>query len=277
MIKNKFTTKLEKISKKNNSLVCVGLDPDIEKLPKFLLNKNDPIFEFNKAIIKATADLVCAYKPNIAFYESQGIKGLVSLKKTIEFLKTKYPEIPIILDAKRADIGNTSEQYAKAIFNWLQVDAVTIYPYLGYDSVEPFLKYQDKFIFFLIRTSNPDAKMVQDAKIGKIKFYLYLAHKVKKWPGNNFSVFCGATYPNELIQIRKIFPDCPILTAGIGAQGAKNKQAVKAGVNKERLNLICNASRTIIFAQSDKGFAQAARKTTYNLRQEINTYRNKIS
>ncbi len=268
-----FRNKLEKIIRKNNSLVCVGLDTDLEKIPRFLLKKLDPIFSFNQAIIKSTYDLVCAYKPNIAFYEARGEKGLRSLKKTIAYLRKNYAEIPIILDAKRADIGNTSGQYAKAIFDYWQADATTVYPFLGHDSVRPFLEYKNKYIFFLIRTSNPDAKMFQDVKVKNQPYYLYLAKKVKRWKEKNTGVFCGATYPKELRQIRQIFPDRPILTAGIGAQGGQAKLAVKAGVNKNGLNLICNSSRSIIYASSGKDFAKKARLATDNLRKEINQYR----
>jgi len=268
-----FQQKLEKITKKNNSCVCVGLDSDLEKIPKHLLSCKSPAFTFNREIIDATHDLVCAYKPNIAFYEAEGIEGLKVLKKTIEYLQKKYPEIPIILDAKRADIGNASKMYAKAIFEYLNVDATTVYPYLGYDSAAPFLEHKDKFIFFLIRTSNPDAKTFQDIKVKDKPFYLYLAKKVKKWPGRNFGVFCGATYPSELRKIRRIFPQRPILTAGIGAQGGKAELAVKFGVNSQGMNLICNSSRSIIYASNGKDFAQAARKEADKLRKKINKYR----
>jgi orotidine-5'-phosphate decarboxylase len=270
---NKFIQKLEKIQKKNNSLVCVGLDTDLAKIPKFLLKKPDPIFSFNKEIINSTHDLVCAYKPNIAFYEAEGEKGLKALKKTIDYLRKNYKEIPIILDAKRGDIGNTSAQYAKAIFKYWQADATTVYPFLGHDSVRPFLEYREKYIFFLIRTSNPDAKIFQNVKVKNQPYYLYLAKQVKKWPGKNVGVFCGATYPKELKQIRQLFPQMPILTAGIGAQGGKASLAVKAGVNKKGLNLICNSSRSIIYASSAKDFAKEARLATDSLRKEINKYR----
>lgn len=268
-----FQNKLAKIQKKNNSLVCIGLDPDLEKIPSHLRKKPDPVFNFNKAIIKKTHDLVSAYKPNIAFYEARGLKGLKSLKKTIDFLRKNYPEIPIILDMKRADIGNTSERYAKAAFEYWQADAITAYPYLGYDSVAPFLKYKDRYVFFLVRTSNPDAKTFQDVKVKNQPFYLYLAKEIKKWKGRNVGVFAGATHPKELTQVRKLFPKRPILTAGIGAQGGTARLAVKAGVNKQGLNLICNSSRSIIYASSGKDFAQAARLQTETLKNSINKYR----
>jgi orotidine 5'-phosphate decarboxylase subfamily 2 len=268
-----FKDKLEKITKKNNSLVCVGLDPETQKLPKHLLKKTDPFFEFNREIIDVTHDLVCAFKPQIAFYEAEGPKGLKSLKKTIEYLQKKHPQIPTIIDMKRGDIGNTAKMYAKAAFEYWQVDAITAFPNLGYDAVKPFLEYKDRYIFFLVKTSNPDAKMFQDVKVGKKPFYLYLAQKIKKWPGKNVGVFVGATYPKELRAIRKIFPSRPILTAGIGAQGGEAKEAVRAGVNKQGLNLVCNAARSIIYAASNKNFAQAARKQAFLLKNTINKYR----
>ena len=268
-----FQQKLQKIQKKNNSLVCVGLDTDLEKIPQHLSSCQSPGFTFNKKIIDATHDLVCAYKPNIAFYEANGIKGLKSLKKTIEYLQKKYPDTAVILDMKRADIASTSVMYAKAAFEYWQIDAITAYPFLGYDSVRPFLQYKDKYIFFLIKTSNPDAKTFQDVQVKNKPFYLYLAQEIKKWKDENVGVFCGATYPKELAQVRKIFPNRPILTAGIGAQGGEAKLAVKAGVNSRGLNLICNSSRSIIYASSGKDFAKAARKNALILRDLINKYR----
>lgn len=273
MMVNKFLKKYQKITKKNNSLVCVGLDLELAKLPKHLLKESDPIFSFNRAIIDATHDLVCAYKPNIAFYEAEGITGLQSLKKTVNYLRKKTPEIPIILDAKRADIDNTAKMYAKAIFEYWQADATTVYPYLGFDSVKPFLKYKDKYIFFLIRTSNPDAKTFQDVKVKNEPFYLYLAKEIRKWKGENVGIFVGATYPKELAKIRKIFPKRPILTAGIGAQEAETELTVKAGIDKKGINLICNSSRSIIYASNKKDFALAARRETKELKDLINKYR----
>jgi orotidine 5'-phosphate decarboxylase subfamily 2 len=261
-----FTQKLEKISNKNNSLVCVGLDPEKDKLPKHFHKRPDPFFEFNKAIIAATHDLVCAFKPQIAFYEAEGPKGLRSLKKTIEYLQRKHPLIPTIIDMKRGDIGNTAKMYARAAFEYWRVDAITAFP-------KPFLEYKDKYIFFLVKTSNPDAKMFQDVQVGKKPFYLYLAQKIKKWKGKNVGVFVGATYPKELAQIRQIFPRRPILTAGIGAQGGEAKKAIRAGVNKQGLNLVCNAARSIIYADSSSSFAQAARKQALLLKNTINQYR----
>lgn len=268
-----FQQKLNNIVKKNNSLLCVGLDPEIEKLPKHLLKLNDPIFTFNKSIIDQTSGLICAYKPNIAFYEAYGIKGLTSLKKTIKYLKYNYPDIPIILDAKRGDIGNSAKMYAKAIFEYWDVDAVTVYPYLGLDAVQPFLEYKDKCTIVLVKTSNPDSKVLQDQKVNGESFYLKVAKEVKKWKYENLGLFVGATYPEDLGKVRKLFPDKPFLTAGVGAQGATTQKAVKLGVDKNKGNLICNNSREIIYASNDQDFAQNARKKAQVVRDLINQYR----
>lgn len=269
-----FHQKLNNIVKKNNSLVCVGLDPELEKLPKHLLSKRDPISTFNKAIIDATHDLVCAYKPNIAFYEAYGIDGLKQLKKTIDYLRKHYPDIPIILDAKRGDVANTAKMYAKSIFEFWNADAVTVYPHLGLDSLIPFFSYKDKLVIILIKTSNPDAKMFQDQKINGEPYYLKMAKTIKAWRYQNIGLFVGATYPNELKLVRSLFPTTPVLTAGIGAQEAQTEKVVKAGVDKNGGNLICNNSRSIIYASKDKGSAVASRKATEEMRRTINAYRN---
>lgn len=256
-----FQDKLQKIISKNNSLLCVGLDTEIEKLPKGLSQ-----FKFNKKIIDETARFVCAYKPNIAFYESAGMEGLQNLKDTISYLLKKYPEIPIILDAKRGDIGNTGQHYAKAAFDYWQADAVTVFPYLGRDSLEPFLNYKDKLIILLFKTSNPDSGAFQNMEIDGTPYYLKVAREVKKWGRDNIGIFVGATYPTEMKAMRDVFPNNVFLSAGLGVQGAEIEQIVKAGVDKNGGNIMFNASRSIIF---DKDPAQAARK----LRDEINKYR----
>lgn len=268
-----FQQKLTKIIKNNNSLLCIGLDPEIEKLPEHLQKSKNGLFLFNKEIIDQTADLVCAYKPNIAFYEALGIDGLKSLKKTIEYLKDKYPDIPVILDAKRADIGNTARMYAKALFEYWEADATTVYPYLGLDTVIPFLEYKNQSTILLIKTSNPDAKIFLDEKGSKQPFYMKVAQTIKTWNFNNIAVFVGATYPEQLNTIRKLFPNLPILTAGIGAQGGQVEKVVRAGVDKEGGNLICNSSREIIYAGNGKDFAKESAKKAKEVRDMINNYR----
>lgn len=272
-----FQKKLSSIVEKNNSLLCIGLDPDLDKIPKHLLDKDDPIFEFNKAIIDATSDLVCAYKPNIAFYEAYGIEGLKSLKKTLEYLQEKNPEIPIILDAKRGDIGNTSQRYAKAVFEYWKSDGVTVFPHLGEDALKPFFDYQDKLTILLIKTSNPDSGTFQNIDVNGKPYYLKMSEMVKKWNINNVGLFVGATYPKELVDVREIFPNSVFLTAGVGAQGAKTKEAVKAGVDKYGNNLICNSSREIIYAGGDENFAKEARKKALEIKNEINQHRLRAS
>ena len=180
-----FKQKLEKIVKKNNSLLCIGLDTDLEKIPKFLLKGSDPIFSFNKSIIDTTCDLVCCYKPNIAFYEACGIKGLQSLKKTIEYLKTNHSDTPIVLDAKKGDIGNTAEMYAKSAFEYWGADAVTAYPNFGLDSLLPFLRYEQKLIILLLKTSNPDSKTFQDIYVNGEQYFMKMGRVIKKWKYNN--------------------------------------------------------------------------------------------
>ena len=261
-----FSKKLDTIVGSNNSLVCVGLDPELEKLPKGYLSKKDPIYEFNRDIIDSTTHLVCSYKPNIAFYEAYGLDGLDQLKKTLLYLQNDYPQIPIILDAKRADIANTAKMYAKAAFEYWCADAVTVYPHLGRDSLQPFFAYDDKLTIILIKTSNPDAKLFQDMKVNGSPYYLELAGEIAKWSQSNIGLFVGATYPADLEKIRSIFPNKIILCAGFGAQKAKIKAAVQAGIDKGKKGIIFNASRSIIYSNNPARAAQ-------NLRDEINKYR----
>jgi len=264
-----FLTKLENLQQKNNSLLCVGLDPQVEQIHKgfsFTYEGESLIFEFNKWIIDQTADLVCAYKPNIAFYEAYALEGLSQLKKTVLYLQNEYSRVPIILDAKRADIPNTAVMYAKNIFEYWAADATTVYPHLGMDSLEPFFAYKDKFTFPLIKTSNKDSNTFQNLKIGDTPYYLKMAQIISKWKFANLGLFVGATYPEELAQIRKIFPSTVILSAGIGAQGADIEKAVKAGIRSDKKGIIFNASRSIIYSADPA-------KSAKNLRNEINKYR----
>jgi len=271
-----FKNKLEKAVHRNDSLVCVGLDTDSKKIPKIFSKKPNPVFEFNKAIIDSTADLVCAYKPQIAFYAAEGEKGLKALKSTVDYLKKTYPQIPIIGDAKRGDIGNTAAKYAEEIFDWFGFDAVTVNPYLGFDSIEPFLKREDKGIIILCRTSNPGAADFQDLKIKGAPLYQIVAKKIVKWNKDfgNCLMVVGATWPGQLKEIRKIAPDIPFLVPGIGAQGGDIEAAVKNGQDKSGAGLIINSSRGIIYASDGPDFAKAARAEAEKLRNEINKYRN---
>jgi orotidine-5'-phosphate decarboxylase len=270
-----FKEKLSRIVHSNKSLLCVGLDIDTEKMPPFLFESSpDPFLEFNNSIIDATQDLVCAYKLNMAFYESLGLEGHQLLVKTVAYIPE---EIVIILDGKRNDIGNTARKYAQALFDTLRADAVTVNPYLGIDGVSPFLAYKDKCTFILCRTSNPSAVDFQDLTIEKTPLYEKVARKISEWnTRGNCGAVVGATYPKELKTIRKILgDDVPLLIPGIGKQGGDVKQTITHGTNAEGEMAVINSSRGIIFAGKDKGFAEAARNQAMRLRDEINTYRKK--
>lgn len=270
-----FQEKLTIVSRHNNSLLCVGLDPEIEKMPAHFKSTEDPIFEFNKAVITATYDLVCTYKPNIAFYEAYGIEGLQSLKRTIEYLQDMYPDIPVLLDAKRGDIGNTAKMYAKAVFDFWQADAVTVNGQLGYDAVSPFLEYKNKLTIVLIKTSNPDSKRLSDMLVDGKPYFVRFAEEVKKWDQPNLGLFVGATYPEDLKIIRQMFPDKVILTAGIGAQNATTEETIKAGVDTQGNNLICNNSRGIMYAGTDEDYSEKVREAAIAMKDTINTHRQK--
>jgi len=267
-----FSDKLNKIAEKNNSLLCVGLDSDKEKIPLSL-----SIFDFNQAIIDYTFNQVCAYKINTAFYESEGIEGMRQLKKTIDYLKEKYPEIPVILDAKRGDIGNTNKEYAKFAFNYLCVDAITVNPYLGKEALQPFLEKKDKGIFILCRTSNVGAGEFQDLKINNKPLYQIIAEKVvNEWNYNhNCGLVVGATSPIELKIVRHIAEEIPLLIPGIGVQGGDIEATVKAGIDKNGRNVLINSSRGIIFASFRRDFAQRAKTEAEKLKNLINFYRKK--
>lgn len=265
-----FIAKLEKLWAEDK-FVCIGLDPVSSRLPKGVTS----FFKFNKAIIDATSDLVLTYKPNSAFYEAQGLKGIEALKKTIDYIKKKYPQIPVILDAKRGDIGSTNEGYVKFVFDYLGADAVTIHPYLGRDAIAPFLERKDKGIIVLVRTSNPGAGEFQDLKTNGEPLYLAVAKKVvKDWNTNgNCCLVVGATYPKELAQIRKAVGDIPILIPGIGAQGGDINQTVRAGMDSKNQGMIIHSSRSIIFASSGPDFAEMARQKAKELSGQINQVR----
>jgi orotidine-5'-phosphate decarboxylase len=270
-----FIEKLENCSKKNNSLVCVGLDSDISKLPDVILKEKHQQFSFNKAIIDATHDLVCAYKPNIAFYESRGLPGIEAIKLTCDYLRQTYPEIPLILDAKRADIGNTNEGYAKFAFDYLGVDAITLHPYLGKEALKPFLDRNDKGCIILCKTSNPGAGEFQDLEANHKPLYQIVAENVvHDWNYNqNCLLVVGATYPDELKQVRKIVGEMMLLVPGIGAQGADLEKTLKAGLTQQKSGLIINSSRVIIFASNGIDFAKVAQNETIKLKNAINNFR----
>ena len=265
-----FLEKLTNITRRNNSLLCVGLDPDPELMPEGIA-----VPEFNKAIIEATQDLVCAYKLNLAFYEVLGSQGFDILKGTVDYIPS---EIPVIGDAKRGDIGNTAKAYARALFTRLGFDAATVNPYLGYDSLEPFIEYRDKGIFILCRTSNPgsvDFQALGCQLAGQSRpLFELVAVKAAEWNKyGNIGLVVGATHPEELRLIRKSHPDMPLLIPGIGAQGGDLASAVCYGVDAKGERAIIASSRQILYASPGKDFAQAARKAASELRDQINHYR----
>jgi len=252
---NPFLDKLTKAQKKNNSLICVGLDSDIDLLPEHLQDSSDPVFEFNKAIIDATSSACCAYKPNLAFYESLGPRGLETLKKTIMHIPS---DIPIILDAKRGDIGNTAQKYAEAIFDDLEGDAVTVSPYMGYDSIEPFLKYKDSFVFVLAVTSNKGAEDFQYLNCEGKPLYLHVVDKVSSWnTAGNLGLVVGASQPEQIREIRQRAPQLPFLIPGVGAQGGDLSKAVEFGTLLDGI-VVINVARGVIFASKGRDFAAAA-------------------
>ncbi|MFA4851314.1 MAG: orotidine-5'-phosphate decarboxylase [Bacteroidales bacterium] len=267
---------LFKIIKEKKSFLCVGLDSDIAKLPGHLMDHDDPVFEFNKQIIDATIDFAIAYKPNLAFYESLGVKGWQSLEKTIQYLNKFRSQVFTIADAKRGDIGNTSKLYAKSFFGnediLLNFDAVTVAPYMGEDSVSPFLEYDSKWVILLALTSNKGAEDFQFLQYNGKKLSEIVLEKSLQW-GNadNMMYVVGATQASMLADIRKIVPDHFILVPGIGAQGGSLEEVAKYGMNKQ-CGLIVNASRSIIFASNGKDFADKAKDEARVMQKEMEIY-----
>jgi orotidine-5'-phosphate decarboxylase len=278
-----FFEKLESQWEKNNSLVCIGLDSDYSKIPETVKRECNTISEclqqFNFKIIDATADLVCAYKPNIAFYEDLGIEGLSALIQTVEYIHKKFPELPVILDAKRGDIGSTNKGYVNAIFNVIKADAITVHPYLGKESLQVFLEQKKKGIFVLCKTSNPGAGEFQDLRLvnndKKIHLYQFIAIQVAtSWnKERNCGLVMGATYPTEIGEVRNLVGDIPFLVPGIGAQSGDLEMTVRFGLDSRNKGLIINSARKIIFASSGSDFAEAARDEARKLRDNINRYR----
>lgn len=263
---------LVKQIKAKKSFLCVGLDTDINKIPKHLLSEDDPIFSFNKAIIDATADYAVAYKPNTAFYEVYGAKGWISLEKTVDYIKANYPEMFVIADAKRGDIGNTSANYARAFFEGLKADAVTVAPYMGVDSVEPFLGFDDKWVILLALTSNKGSKDFQYLNIEGKELYKKVLEKSTEWADSIKMMYVvGATHPEELGEIRKILPEHFLLVPGVGAQGGDLHAVAKYGLNNE-YGLIVNSSRGIIYASNGEDFAERAAEEARKLQEQMASY-----
>ena len=255
--------------KKKKSFLCVGLDVDLNKIPQHLLQTEDPIFEFNKAIIDATHHLCVAYKPNIAFFEAYGLKGWQALEKTINYINENHPEIFTIADAKRGDIGNTSTMYAKAFFEDLAFDSVTIAPYMGKDSVEPFLAFKNKHTILLALTSNQGAFDFQTKLVDGKELYKQVLETSKTYTNSeNLMYVVGATKAEYLSEIRQIIPDSFLLVPGVGAQGGNLQDVCKYGMTKD-VGLLINSSRGIIYASNEEDFAQAAAQKAEELQKEM--------
>jgi orotidine-5'-phosphate decarboxylase len=294
-----FIQQLQAAWQSSDTLLCIGLDPDLERFPQALVSGNDSIFSFNRAIIDATHDLVCAYKPQIAYFSALGAER--QLEQTITYIKSTYPHIPVILDAKRGDIGSTATQYAREAFVRYQVDAVTVNPYMGFDSVQPFLDYQDKGVIILCKTSNSGAAQLQEVEVQAQAqevqaqevqaqevqaqqsgqkgepVYEYIARLVaEKWNFNqNCLLVMGATWPQQVARVRSIVGDMPFLVPGAGAQGGDIASIVKAGQTAQGNGLIISASRSILYASAKHDFAEAARTQATALKNAINQHRTK--
>jgi orotidine-5'-phosphate decarboxylase len=263
------TQQLVKEIRRKKSFLCIGLDVDLDKIPQHLLKEEDPIFAFNKAIIEATHHLAVAYKPNLAFYEAYGSKGLKALGKTIDYLNSNFPEIFTIADAKRGDIGNTSGMYAKAFFDDLNFDSVTVAPYMGKDSVEPFLAYENKHTILLALTSNAGAYDFQTDKGDGEELYKKVLKVSKSWVnGQNLMYVVGATKAEFFTEIRKIVPESFLLVPGVGAQGGSLDEVCKYGMNRN-VGLLVNSSRGIVYASQGVNFAQAAAQKAEELQEQM--------
>ena len=256
--------------KRKKSFLCVGLDTDVRKIPQFLLEEDDPIFAFNKRIIDATAHLCVAYKPNLAFYESMGSFGLQAFEKTVEYIQTNYPDQFIIADAKRGDIGNTSDMYARSFFEHLKVDALTVAPYMGSDSVLPFLKYPGRWVILLALTSNEGASDFQLSQVdGEEALFESVLRKSKEWGSSDQLMYVvGATKADMLERVRAIVPDAFLLVPGVGSQNGSLEDVARFGLNSQ-CGLLVNASRSIIYADSTEAFANAAGAEAEQLRRQM--------
>ncbi len=267
---HRFFDRVEELAKTRATRLCIGLDPDLERFPADIRASTEPVFEFNKAIIDATHDLVCCYKPQIAHYASLAAED--QLQKTIDYIKSK--NIPVLLDAKRGDVGSTAEKYAEELFERYDADAATVNPYLGFDSLEPYLDYADRGVFILCRTSNPGGADLQNLKLASgLELYEHVATlAATKWNANkNVALVVGATRPEEIRRIRDICDDMTFLLPGVGAQGADIKEMVGAGQGG---GMLVSSSRAVLYASDGEDFANAARQVALGTRDEINRYSN---
>jgi len=268
-----FVDKLRQRWTAQNTLLCVGLDPDLDRFPDVFRGRKDAIFAFNRTIIDATADLVCAFKPQVAHYSACGAED--QLVATIDYIRREYPEIAVVLDAKRGDIGSTAERYAQEAFERYGADAVTVNPYMGYDAIGPFVARTDKGVVVLCRTSNPSARTFQDLKVDGKPLYLRVAEEaVLRWNQHgNILLVVGATYPAELRELRELAGDVPFLVPGVGVQGASIVDAVQNGQDSNGTGILLSTSRAVLYASSGADFATAARQKALTLRDEANRAR----
>ena len=270
-----FINKLSAAWTSNNSLLCVGLDPDVQRLPAELRNEPDGVYRFCKAIIDATADLSCSFKPQIAYFAALGAEA--QLEQICAYLRANYPHIPLILDAKRGDIGATAKQYAREAFDRYGADAVTVNPYMGFDSVEPYMEWEERGVIVLCRTSNPGGSDLQFLDVDGKPLYQHVARLVaEKWNRNGqCALVVGATFPQELAEVRAIVGEMPLLVPGVGAQGGDVEATVRSGKTLSGAGMMINSSRAILYApvQGDEDFAAAARRVALETRDAINLYR----
>ena len=268
-----FIEKLAAAWRENNSLLCVGLDPDPSKFPEHIKGSDRAIFEFCKTIVDATHDLVCAFKPQIAYFSAESAED--QLEMLVQYIRASYPHIPIILDAKRGDIGTTADKYAVEAFGRYQADAVTVNPYMGYDTAQPFLNYEDKGTILLCRTSNPGAGDIQDLLVDGKPLYQHVAGlAATQWnKNNNCALVVGATWPQQMEEVRKLVGNMPFLVPGVGSQGGDIESLVKAGQTEDGNGLIISSSRAVLYAGGDEDYAKAARDVATDMRDSINLYR----
>jgi len=270
-----FTYKLANAIRLHDSLLCVGLDPDIARFPGVLKGRVDSVFEFCRAIIDATAPYACAFKPQIAYFAALAAED--QLQAICDYLNQRYPDIPIVLDAKRGDIGATAEQYAREAFERYKADAVTVNPYMGFDSIEPYLQWAEKGVIVLCRTSNPGGSDLQFLKVDGMPLYQHVARLVaQQWNRHGqCGLVVGATFPQEIAEVRKIVGDMPLLVPGIGAQGGDIEATVRAGQTSDGMGMMINSSRAILYAKpvDGEGFADAAARVARETRDAINVYR----
>ena len=268
-----FIEKLKNRWTRSNSLLCVGLDPDFDRFPLSIKEKKNPYFEFCTAIVDATAEFACAFKPQIAYFASCGAEG--ELKDIIDYIHEKHPDIPVVLDSKRGDIGSTAKHYAKEAFVRYGADAVTLSPYMGFDSVQPYLEYEDRGAILLCRTSNPGGNDIQMLQVDGKPIYQRVAELASgPWNLNGqLGLVVGATYPNEIAAVRAIVGDLPLLVPGVGAQGGDINACVTAGVTKDMTGMMINSSRAILYASKAQDFKEAAARVAQETRDKINAAR----